>query len=365
MIVDSKSGDSVPYSEIIDNLVRLANRVPASKLNEHYTRLALNNRILTELIGKISTQDPSNLSRDPSSIRISDSELHMLKRGEIFNLSAIRYSIDFFHWCRAASAEELASQAHQAATDNSLLMAVMALRSILEICGNASLLEKDLQGIPEPKDELLLTLTQWLHEIEGTVDLRLAGTRVNYAFLTKNSLRDAKKNITYIPEEFEADRTAKDLLKGVDLLDKRVKGARAAYEFFSEFTHPNLASAWTHYDRTEIKMQILDVHGYEVHHRRRHVGAAFLDMFGSVLSEGVEIVIECIDELLRISLALEKVAESAGTRAQKVIRGHIRKDTAMFDSRENCPCNQGKNILQCCGKLINRSKFGRLQAGWS
>jgi hypothetical protein len=363
--MDSQSGDAVSYSEIIENFARLANRMPHSKLKEHYTRLALNNRILTEIMGKIYTQDPSTFTRDPSSIKISDSEFLMLKRGEILRHSAIRYSIDFFSWCRITSAEELASQAHQAATDNSLLMAVMALRSILEISGNAALLEKDLQGIPEPKDELSLTLAYWLNEIEETVDVRLAGTRVDYEFLTKNSLRNAKKQITYTPEEFEADRTARDLLKGVDLLDKRVKGARAAYEFFSEFAHPNLASAWTNYDRAEIKIQILDVHGYEAHHRRRHVGTVFLDMFGSVLLEGIEIVIECMDELLRISLALEKVAEITGVRAQKVIRGHIRKDTAMFDSRENCPCNQGKNILQCCGKLINRSKFGRIQAGWS
>ena len=44
-----------------------------------------------------------------------------------------------------------------------------------------------------------------------------------------------------------------------DVLDKWIKGARSAYEFFSKFAHPNFASVWTHYARTEMKIKVLDM----------------------------------------------------------------------------------------------------------
>jgi hypothetical protein len=355
---DNELSDALPYSVILDNFEKLAERANRSKPEAHCKRIAVNNRVLTELRGKIYKQDPSAFFDNPSAVQISVPDLLMLKRGAILNLSGISYAIDFFRWCRVSAIGELATQAHQAANDNSLLVAIMALRSILEICGNAVLLERDLRALAEPKDELPLTLENWLNEVDGVIDARLAGTRLNYGVLTQSSLRDVKK-MAYTPGEFEADRTAKDLLKGVDILDKRIKGSRAAYEFFSEFAHPNLASAWTHYDSTKILIRVLDIHGYEVLHRQRHVGAIFLETFGARVAEGIEIATECVDELLRISLILKANSEIVRIRAQKVIRGHIKRDPKSFDVREQCPCNQGKRILLCCGKLINSSKFGK------
>jgi hypothetical protein len=198
----------------------------------------------------------------------------------------------------------------------------------------------------------------WLNAVDTAVDVRIGGTRVDYGLLTQGSLRDAKK-FSYTPGELEADRTAKDLLKGIDVLDKRVKGARAAYEFFSEFAHPNIASAWTHYDSTKMLIRVLDIHGYEAHHHRRHVGAKFLETLGSSVVEGIEIATECVEELLRITPILKEKSGIVGSRAQKVIRELIKRNPGFFDFREQCPCNQGKRILQCCGKLIKPSKFGR------
>ena len=349
---------AIPYSVILDEFEKLAERANRSKPEDHCKRIAVNNRVLTEIRGKIYKQDPSAFTNNPSAVNISVPDLLMLKRGTILNLSAVSYSIDFFRWCRVSATLELATQAHQAAGNNSLLVAIMALRSLLEICGNAVLLERDLQVLAEPKDELPVTLANWLHEVDAAIDTRLAGTRLDYGVLTQSSLREVKK-MSYTPGEFEEDRTAKDLLKGVDILDKRVNGSRAAYEFFSEFAHPNIASAWTHYDSTKMLMHVLDIHGYEAHHRQRHVGAFFLETFGTRVVEGIEIATECVDELLRVNLILKKKSEIVGNRAQKAIRGHIKRDPKIFDVREQCPCNQGKNILQCCGKLINASKFGR------
>ena len=39
-----------------------------------------------------------------------------------------------------------------------------------------------------------------------------------------------------------------------------------------------------------------------------------------------------------------------------------KRDPPAFDKRENGPCNSGKNIQHCCGRLIGASKFGKWSA---
>jgi hypothetical protein len=342
--------NKISFTKIVQSLEKLTKRAGNSNHGQFFQRLTLNHRVLAELQAEI-------YKRGQSAQDVTDSELLMIKRGMVLNWSSLQSSIDFFRWSRVSTVEELASQAYQSASDNSLVMAITALRSILEVSGNAALLEKDLRELVKPKDENVARM-DWLSEFESVIDGRIAGVRVDYSALTRNGLRGTKK-FSYTPGEFEADHTAKNLLKGVDILDKRIKGTRAAYEFFSEFAHPNLASVWTHYDRTEWKISVLDIHGYVVHHQRRHVGAAFLDTFGSVLNEGIEIAGECVDDLLRIDLVLKIEGEAMAKHAKRAIREIIKRDPAAFDSRELCPCNSRKNIQQCCGKLIKVSRFGR------
>lgn len=349
----SNTDESISFSRIVENLEKLAKRAKNSNHGQHFQRLALNHRILAKL-------QVDRYQREMSLQHISDAELLMIERGTVFNLSSLQSSIDFFRWSRVSTVQELTDHAHWAAKNNSLLMAMMALRSILEVSGNVILLETDIRQLNEPKNENIARM-EWLGAFEYLVDGRLMGRRVDYSLLIRNGLRGPRK-FAYKPGAMEADQTAKDLLNGVDALDKRIKGARAAYEFFSEFAHPNLASVWIHYDRTETKIKVLDIHGYAVHHQQRKVGGYFMDTFGSVVSEGIEIVSECIDELLRMDLVLETNGENMARHAKKAIREIVKHNPSAFDSREMCPCSSGKNIQQCCGKLIKASKFGKWTA---
>ena len=337
--------ESISFSLIIRKLETLAARAKTSNHTRDFQRLTLNHRILTEL------------GRDILLHGVTDSKLLMMKRGGVFNTSSLQNSLDFFRWARNTTVQELADQTLLAAKDSSLLISVMALRSILEVSGNAMLLEKDLKHLADPKDEIPARM-DWLTKFESLVDGRLAGVRTDYSVFTKNGLRASGKYL-YKPGDFMADQTAKDLLKGVDVLDKRIKGARAAYDFFSEFSHPNLASVWIHYDRQELLLQVLDIHGYVVHHQQKKVGTNFIETFGPVLVEGIEIATECVDEMLRVDLFLKTKGEEVARYARKVIREIVKRDPAIFDSREICPCHSGKNIQQCCGKLIKKSKFGK------
>jgi uncharacterized protein YecA (UPF0149 family) len=77
-----------------------------------------------------------------------------------------------------------------------------------------------------------------------------------------------------------------------------------------------------------------------------------------LIIEGIEIVEQAVSELLLIDKYLEEKAREVSKIASKCTREVIKKDPKSFDRRENCPCNSGKNIQYCCGKLIQQSKFG-------
>ena len=94
----------------------------------------------------------------------------------------------------------------------------------------------------------------------------------------------------------------------------------------------------------------------------RRLGKMFLEQFGSLVIEGIEIVGECVDDFQRIDHELKIEGEAMAKHAKKAIRTIIKHEPAIFDSREKCPCNSGINIQQCCGKLIKRSRFGRFTA---
>lgn len=313
----SNIAESVFFSIIIKNLEKLATLAKNSNHGRDFQWLTMNHRILAMLQVDIHR-------RGASSENVTDAEFLMLKRGTVWSWSTLQSSIDFFRWSRNTTIQELTDNALLAAKENSLLVALMALRSILEVSGNTILLQQDLQKLEHPKEESDAR-GKWLNEFESLVDGRLAGVRVDYSALTKKGLRQSGK-LSYKPGDFEADQTAKDLLKGVDALDRRVKGARATYEFFSEFAHPNLASVMTHRDRTEAKLEVLKIHGYAVHYQQKRVGTAFLEEFGSVVAEGFGIVAECLLQLLDVDLFLKTKGEEVAEQARKAIREIVRHD---------------------------------------
>lgn len=315
----------------------------------------MNHRAITKLQNDIFGRDADS---------ITSLELLILKRSQIFKWAAARNSLDFIRWARCVAVCELADQALLAARGNSLLLAIMALRSILEISGNAALLEKDVNELGKPIDDSFATM-EWLNEFEAIVDTRASGMKVNYHYLVSEGLRESAGKVSYKPGNGEADMTAKDLLKGVDVLNKKIKGARSAYDFFCEFAHPNLASTMMHYDHIDFLLSVMDVHGYSAIHTQRKVGDEFLAAFGLVVSEGIDIVTDCVGELYNIDLLLGAKGVDVAMYARKSIRDAIKHDPRSFDFREMCPCYSGKSIQKCCGRFIKISKFGNFMKSYS
>jgi len=340
---------AISSAQIIELLRALSLKALDIESEDKFIRFTLNNKLLTQMQGNL-------IRRDPSAGSATFAELLAIKRATVYGWAGLKTSLNFFRWTRKVAIIELTKQALLAAESNSILVTLSAMRLILEIIGNTCLLKRDFDKFAFPIDDISEKMI-WLNGFDSLIDGRVAGVRSNYFKILTDGLRAAKK-ISYKPGDFESNLEAKDLLNGVDLLAESVKGARNAYEFFSEFAHPNLASAMTNYDQTSVRYSIDEIIFYSVHYQKDKMGDNFLENFGSVLIEGIEILSECIDEMVRLDVCLKGKADEAALVAKGVIREMVKKDPLAFDSMETCPCYSGKNIKNCCGKLIKPSKFG-------
>lgn len=344
-----KNQGPVSFANLIEALSDLEAQALKMRPKDVFERFAMNNSVFAKLESKVFRSEQIDQGT-------SDLDLLILKRGFIYGWSSIRSNLEFFVWSRKTSIVDLTRQAVVSIKGSSLLVTCMALRAILESIGNACLLRRDLQQYPEPESDALKRM-HWLNGFDGLIDVRLKGMRIDYSAILKNGLRSSKKS-SYKPGVDEADWEAKDLLTGVDVLTKTVKGARATYEFLSEFTHPNIASVYTNYDQAIMKAQFGSINCYSALHNKSKIGDVFMENFGPILFEGIDIISESIRELQLADDYFTKKADEVAIIAQKSIRDMVKKNPQLFDKRENCPCSSGKNIQYCCGRLINSSKFG-------
>ena len=338
----------------IDSLLeKLSCNATNANLPSTFQRHAINNRGLTKLASNyLESGGP------PQSI--PSAELLRLQRGAILTISAVPINVRFLVWCRQSAIKEHADQALLSFRNGSIVSAATSLRSILEQIGNAAMLEKKITEISAPTDDEK-SVAEWIVAIEEVVDQSLFGMRVDYWKIIEYGLR-TKKNIDYKPAAHEQNMGAKDLLNGIDRLGKKVVGSRNAYSFLCEFTHPNLASVWTHYDLLMPKMSISEMNIYTAQHQAGQPGAVFMGHFGAIFAEAVEIIAEGVSWFHGLSVSLNGQADDIGEKARWLIRRQIKRNTLAFDRSETCPCNSGKSIRGCCGRLVKDNKFGNLAA---
>jgi hypothetical protein len=351
-MMDSES-TTIGSAEIVASLKRLNLAAESPRPSHQFDRISLNHAVLTTLAGSLSRSD-DDLSTLPFETRL------LLTRGALASNSIVATNIRFLVWCRRCATAEHATQALSAFQGGSLITSATAIRSILELVGNTALLEKKI-GLLSEGGEDENALIEWIHNVEDVVDESLLGVRIDYRTLADRGLRSNKKN-AYKPLAHEKSLEAKDLLNGVDHLGKVVLGARNAYDFLSEFTHPNLISVWTHYDVITPNMSIGDLHMYSVRHQAGSVGEEFLKQFGPILIEAIDIAIDSINHLQKISVDLNERANMLDAKVRRVIRKAIKKNPQFFNRTESCPCHSGKVIRYCCGKLVNERKFGELSS---
>jgi hypothetical protein len=226
---------------------------------------------------------------------------------------------------------------------------MVSLRGVMEHIGNFEFTRKELrfESIPEKFDDAL----ELLVECREKLAIAVGGTRVHWSKLSLEELPEtlSQKFVSYEPDGEGTNLSATQVLKGIDLLDKKVKGARAVYEISCEFCHPNVGSMLA-FCRTAQPVSD-EKYGFTWVEKELRLGSptAFLRECGSPISKSLEIFASCLDRLEDIQKEIESVKISLQELTKRVVRHMIINGTDMIWIYSDCPCGSEKKVRFCCG----------------
>jgi hypothetical protein len=151
------------------------------------------------------------------------------------------------------------------------------------------------------------------------------------------------------PEELQS-AMAETVLDAIDCLDKSVKGARRAYEFLCEFSHPNAGTYLVYRSRKSVV-------------KRNSAEFTFIETVHDTTtpSDTIEYLKEpllgtfslFVDILSTFEVAVANL-ETLANGIEEVIKQKTRRAlenwAPIYRAGEPCPCLSGIQVSRCCGK---------------
>jgi len=238
---------------------------------------------------------------------------------------------------------QLVDATQRGLSDNSLLVAFMCLRSLLEQIAHfdalVTALQKSLQNdVADKFDE----------EVYAVLIKAAYATRVDWSLLLSNTGDIDKRKFEYKQQETRADRKADSILNAIDGLTKHIKQTRAVYEALCEFAHPNVGLI---FGLTRKLDQHTDAQG--VHWMQRALSmdapvAGVRDI--SVLFQRVfNVLVDCMKYFECRLIEATEQREVILKTTRVIIRRILEKRPDLILPYSLCPCGGGKKTKFCCG----------------
>jgi hypothetical protein len=268
-------------------------------------------------------------------------------RAVLYNQAAAARQLEAFLQVSRVTIFELCQTAIRTFEAHEMAAFYMTIRGLVERIANVAALADALQDFSratpspdKPNEPLLLAA--------GQIGKALYGTKFDWGKLRNADLRAAKKDdVAYVRKELSMDVAARSVLTSIDKLDKRVRGARIAYEVLCEFLHPNVgdlysatACATSHSDRLGTR------------HVTRELGLGPKDFSTSfdlvaIMSQVLSICCEVFRLLPSVLAELDANSRKAEEMAKSfahIVRNNYKP---LFRKDDLCPCLSGLTVRKC------------------
>lgn len=339
-----KDNDCIRIFEKFNSLLTLLLK-DESKIHFRYAsaRQSINAFMRMNEIVSSNDVDQNNILKYHDDIVVG-MRLYLYDKGKTSGL------LDAFIHAKRAVIRDLGTSLQAALSGINIVAAITLIRPILEHAGAACIANNKICKLFENQTPTVSDKTDILIKVCEVVSKRGKGTRIDWQTYFDKSLREGRKK-SYKRDEGSIDLTASDLMKNIDYLDKSVKGARKAYEFASEFAHPNVG---THFIYTNTVSCITTGDGIRVWDRisTKQLPEYGIDIFQDRIVEMLEIVLDAMACTLDYLVELEKKQKTIRRWTKEIIREGIRNHPLIFNLNEPCPCLSGMKFGKCCGKKV-------------
>ena len=272
----------------------------------------------------------------------------------IYNVGRTANLLHAFRWTKKKAIAECLGTVKFSLDHDSLLPALVLARTILEQIGTYALFHRDVSCLT-PADESPNAAGDWVLDVQHALIPRAMGTRIDWADYFSNSLK-GKGRKGYKAKDGYFNLGAKDLLNGIDLIDKSVRGVRNAYEFLSEYGHPNYPSLQLGVVSAELTPHR---HGFRMLHKVYTGDRAprfVVEEQRFLLRDVWELLVASLDHFLELDKKFADIQKEVSKRTHSWVRKALRKHSAdtIFRYADPCPCFSGKIVGCCCGKGVMR-----------
>ena len=270
----------------------------------------------------------------------------------VYNVGRTANLLHAFRWTKKKAIAECLGSVKFSLDHDSLLPALVLARTILEQVGTYALFQRDVSCLT-PADESPNAAGDWVLDIQHALLPRAMGTRIDWADYFSNGLK-GKGRKGYKANEGYFDQGAKDLLNGIDLVDKSVRGIRNAYEFLSEYGHPNYPS----YQLGVVSAELTPHrHGFRML-RKVYAGDRTprfaVEEQRFLLRDVWELLVAALEHFLVLDKKFADIQKEVGKKTHSWVRKTLRKHGTgtVFRYADPCPCFSGKIVGCCCGKGV-------------
>ncbi len=183
----------------------------------------------------------------------------------------------------------------------------------------------------------------------------LYSTRLNWHALSGNDLRAIKPaDLDYQKQEDSADMGAKNILNGIDRLEKLVPGTRATYSVLCEFLHPNVGDLIS---STQTSRAFADSSGTRFISRQIGRGPSYLAgqfEIGTVISTANDISSDIAAKVPELLKELQVISDNVARATKKSQHKALRINRNIFSRSDLCPCLSGKTIAGCAPLAVKK-----------
>lgn len=270
----------------------------------------------------------------------------------MYHKGSVIAELEAFIYVKRAVIKDLLTAFLNAINGPNIISALVLVRPVLEHVSALNSVFQEIGPLLDGKNLSLNDKYEKLSQLEEVIATGGKGTRIDWESYFKKSLRSGKKK-SYKPVEGAIDHTASNLMQNIDLMDKSVKGCRKAYEFASEFAHPNGGPNLIYY-KSSYSEELKD--GIQLNHITRYSNfpEQGMEVMQPRLIEICEILVESLGMYEDQLRKLERKKMLVSKWVSQLTKGSASNHPDAINSKEPCPCFSGKIFGKCCGKAASR-----------
>lgn len=266
-----------------------------------------------------------------------------LLRAAVYNVGQRHLTLKAYVFAKKVFLLKTLAEMPSAFQTGNLFGGFAALRMVLESLGDLCRAVEAINEVKDAKD------AHWMGKLlNDTISADLS-SQVDWARMATAEFRQHDDLGAFLVPPAKGKGGLFDPLKGIEALQKRVRGVRPAYEVLLELSQPRVGTLWMVYEESKTMPDRA-----KTSWNRNQLGIGFPQTMAEQMKPVIVQLFDVLYECLPVLRQLDKDFAVIDTRMAKATQDEIRTMLwhfpDLFDKHEDCPCGSGKRVKYCCGE---------------